>query len=198
MRVMRKILIALFAGTVIGFVPMFAEQAEAQRFGGRGGGVGMGRSCWHRRRWLRLASAVVVLASVAPAGAAVVLSASAGAAVVLAGAGWGGPVLRRRWRGRGLGRTSGPGPRRGWGGRPGLSARRLVGRTPRLGSRRLVGRTSGLAFPARGLVGRSARSRRLRRLRRILLPMGPVLRRLFQRVLLVLRLEWRILVKMNV
>lgn len=42
MRAMRKLLIALFAGTIIGLVPMFAEQAEAQRFGGRGGGVGVG------------------------------------------------------------------------------------------------------------------------------------------------------------
>ena len=38
---MRKILIALAVGTGIGLAPMFAEQAEAQRFGGmRGGGIG--------------------------------------------------------------------------------------------------------------------------------------------------------------
>jgi hypothetical protein len=38
--VMRKILIALAVGTIIGLAPMFAEQADAQRFGGRGGGIG--------------------------------------------------------------------------------------------------------------------------------------------------------------
>ena len=37
---MRKILIALGVGTIIGLAPMFAEQADAQRFGGRGGGIG--------------------------------------------------------------------------------------------------------------------------------------------------------------
>jgi hypothetical protein len=37
---MRKFLIALAAGTVIGLAPMFAEQAEAQMRGGFGGGIG--------------------------------------------------------------------------------------------------------------------------------------------------------------
>jgi hypothetical protein len=37
---MRKFVIALAAGTVIGLAPMFAEQAEAQRFGRGGGGIG--------------------------------------------------------------------------------------------------------------------------------------------------------------
>src|SRR5262245_13786118 len=40
MRVMSKILIALAAGAIIGRGPMFAEQAEAQRGGGRGSGMG--------------------------------------------------------------------------------------------------------------------------------------------------------------
>ena len=105
MRVMPKILITLFAGTVIGLVPMFAEQAEAQRFGGRGGGVGIGggrvgigggggigrvgigggASSCHRRLVLASVAPAGAAASPAPAGAARVLPASVGVAAVLVG-----------------------------------------------------------------------------------------------------------------
>ena len=77
MRVMRKIMIALFAGTVIGFVPMFAEQAEAQRFGGRGGGGGIGRvgigGGGIGRVGIARAGLAVASASVVPAGAVAAL-----------------------------------------------------------------------------------------------------------------------------
>ena len=104
---MRKILIALAAGTVIGLSPMFAEQADAQRRGFGGGfsgarGIGGG---WGGR----------------------------GLGVRSAGLGWGGRGLGVRglgvrpaglgWGGRGLGvRHAGLGwGGRGWGwGRPGF------------------------------------------------------------------------------
>src|SRR5262245_32330662 len=105
MRVMRKILIALFAGAVIGFVPMFADQAEAR--GGRGGGVGIG------------------------GGGRVGIGGGGFGRVGIGRAGWGGArVAGVGWRGRGLGWAGRPGFARAawWGGRPGLARAAWWGR----------------------------------------------------------------------
>ena len=106
MRVMRKIMIALFAGTVIGFVPMFAEQAEAQRFGGRGGGGGIGR------------------VGIGGGGIGRVGIGGGFGRVGIGRAGWGGArVAGVGWGGRGWGWAGRPGLARAawWGGRPGLA-----------------------------------------------------------------------------
>jgi hypothetical protein len=117
MRAMRKIMIALFAGTIIGFVPMFAEQAEAQR-GGRGGG-GIGR--------VGIGGGGIGRVGIGGGGFNRVGIGRAGwGGGRIAGVGWGGRGWG--WAGRpGLARAAWYGGRPGlaraawWGGRPGLA-----------------------------------------------------------------------------
>jgi hypothetical protein len=113
---MRKILITLAAGAVIGLGPMFAEQAEAQRFGRGGGfgrigiGGGIGRVGWG-------------------GGIGRVGIGRVGWGGGIGRVGWGGPRLAGvGWGGRGWGVRPGWGVRRAawWGGYPGWGVRRAA------------------------------------------------------------------------
>jgi hypothetical protein len=98
---MRKFMITLAVGTVIGLVPMFTEQAEAQRFGR---GPGMGR--------------VGIGGGIGRAGFGGGIG-RVGFGARVAGVGWGG-------RGWGWGGRPGLGRAAWWGGYPGWRVRRAA------------------------------------------------------------------------
>jgi hypothetical protein len=138
MRVVPKILIGLAAATIISLAPMLAEQADAQRFGRGGGGIGrigIGGGVGRIGGW----------------GGGIGRVGWGGARV--GGLGWGGRGLG--WGGRGLGwggrafaLGAGAGVARAawWGGRPGLRRAAWWGGNPGWRFRRAAWWGGPLAF----------------------------------------------------